>query len=245
MMAGSSASGWSTLVLGTAGMLTAIQLQRLVAYSVIVSAGTLLAALGLGGAAVKSAALFYLASSVLATGAFFMLSEMILRTQQFGENGAGPQVDPFSPEDSPDPDFSDEAVGIVIPAAMAFLGMSFLGCALLITGLPPLSGFVGKLLILSAALDAAPCTRQRAGLDMDAVGGDPGIEPGRHRCIVQDGHAPFLELGGDRDAAPASDRSRASRGAIAVELRVGRRHRTRNGLPGSRRRIAFRAPGLY
>ena len=68
----------------------------------------------------------------------------------------GRKFDPFSPDDSPDPDFSDEAVGIVIPAAMAFLGMSFLGCALLITGLPPLSGFVGKLLILSATLDAAP-----------------------------------------------------------------------------------------
>jgi multicomponent K+:H+ antiporter subunit D len=150
--------GLATLVMGTAGMLTAIQLQRLVAYSVIASAGTLLAALGLGGAEVKGAALFYLASSVLATGAFFMLSEMIVRTQQSGENDAVAQADLLSPEDSPDPDFSDEVVGIVIPAAMAFLGMSFLGCALLVTGLPPLSGFIGKLLILSAALEggAAP-----------------------------------------------------------------------------------------
>lgn len=147
--------GLATLVLGTAGMLTAIQLQRLVAYSVIASAGTLLAALGLGGAEVKGAALFYMASSVLATGAFFMLSEMIVRTQQSGENGAVAQDDLLSPEDSPDPDFSDEVVGIVIPAAMAFLGMGFLGCALLVTGLPPLSGFIGKLLILSAALEGA------------------------------------------------------------------------------------------
>jgi multicomponent K+:H+ antiporter subunit D len=38
---------------------------------------------------------------------------------------------------------------------MAFLGMSFLGCALLVAGLPPLSGFIGKLLILSTALDDA------------------------------------------------------------------------------------------
>ena len=38
---------------------------------------------------------------------------------------------------------------------MAFLGMGFLGCALLVTGLPPLSGFIGKLLILSAALEGA------------------------------------------------------------------------------------------
>ncbi|HET7062422.1 MAG TPA: monovalent cation/H+ antiporter subunit D [Nitrosospira sp.] len=144
------AAGLVTLVLGTAGMLTAIQPQRLVAYCVIVSAGTLLAALGLGGAAMKGAALFYLASSVLATGAFFMLSEMIVRTQH---SPAAPELP--SKIESHEPDFSDDEVGIVIPAAMAFLGMSFLACALLVTGLPPLSGFIGKFLILSAALDLA------------------------------------------------------------------------------------------
>jgi multicomponent K+:H+ antiporter subunit D len=145
--------GLVTLVLGTAGMLTSIQPQRLVSYCVIVSAGTLLAALGLGGAAMTGAALFYLASSVLATGAFFMLSEMIVRTQQ-SDAGVSPATAHLPPQqESSEPDFSDEGVGIVIPAAMAFLGMSFLGCALLVTGLPPLSGFIGKFLILSAALD--------------------------------------------------------------------------------------------
>jgi multicomponent K+:H+ antiporter subunit D len=142
------AIGLVTLVLGMAGMLTAIQPQRLVAYCVIVSAGTLLAALGVGGVPMKAAALFYLASSVLATGAFFMLSEMIVRTQQSAATAGLPEQ-----EESSEPDFSDDDVGIVIPAAMAFLGMSFLGCALLVTGLPPLSGFIGKFLILSAALD--------------------------------------------------------------------------------------------
>ena len=43
-----------------------------------------------------------------------------------------------------------------IPAAMAFLGLSFIVCALLVTGLPPLSGFIAKFMILSAALDTAP-----------------------------------------------------------------------------------------
>jgi multicomponent K+:H+ antiporter subunit D len=37
---------------------------------------------------------------------------------------------------------------------MAFLGMSFIACTLLVTGLPPLSGFIAKFLILSAALDS-------------------------------------------------------------------------------------------
>jgi multicomponent K+:H+ antiporter subunit D len=143
--------GIVTLMLGTAGMLTAVQPQRLVGYCVIASAGTLLAALGFGGTAMKGAALFYLSSSVLATGAFFMLSEMIERTGRSDEEMAI-IADPPDQEERFDTDFTDDVVGIVVPAAMAFLGMSFVACALLVTGLPPLSGFVAKFLILSAAL---------------------------------------------------------------------------------------------
>lgn len=36
---------------------------------------------------------------------------------------------------------------------MAFLGLSFIACALLIIGMPPLSGFIGKLGLLNALLN--------------------------------------------------------------------------------------------
>jgi multicomponent K+:H+ antiporter subunit D len=147
--------GIATLILGTMGILTARQPQRLAAYCIIVSSGTLLAVLGLGGAEIKGAALFYLVSSVLATGALFMLSEMIERTQQPAEAISGSAADSAKSEnDELYSDRPDEVVGIVIPAAMAFLGMSFTACALLVAGLPPLSGFVAKFLLLSAALDS-------------------------------------------------------------------------------------------
>jgi multicomponent K+:H+ antiporter subunit D len=148
--------GMVTLAVGTAGMLGVQQPQRLAAYCVIVSAGTLLAALGLGGEGMKGAAIFYLVSSVLATGAFFMLSEMIERTQRFGDNAIDVSLESFGLDDPLDPARPDEVVGIVLPAAMAFLGLSFVSCALLVTGLPPLSGFVGKFMILSAALGSVP-----------------------------------------------------------------------------------------
>ncbi|MEO8838779.1 MAG: monovalent cation/H+ antiporter subunit D [Herbaspirillum sp.] len=144
--------GLVTIVFGVTGMLTVQQPQRMVAHCVIVSAGTLLAALGYGGTVMVGPALFYLISSVLATGAFFMIAEMIERSRSFGANVLAISFETFGMEDPLDPDRPDDVVGVVIPAALAFLGLGFISCALLVTGLPPLSGFIAKFSILSTAL---------------------------------------------------------------------------------------------
>jgi multicomponent K+:H+ antiporter subunit D len=44
-------------------------------------------------------------------------------------------------------------IGQVIPWTMAFLGLSFIACTLLVVGMPPLSGFIGKLGLMSALLN--------------------------------------------------------------------------------------------
>jgi multicomponent K+:H+ antiporter subunit D len=56
----------------------------------------------------------------------------------------------------PDPYSPDDEVGVAIPAAMAFLGLAFICCALLLTGLPPLAGFIAKFSLVAAAVDALP-----------------------------------------------------------------------------------------
>ena len=45
---------------------------------------------------------------------------------------------------------------MAIPRAIAFLGLVFVSCVLLVTGLPPMPGFIAKFALLSTAIDTAP-----------------------------------------------------------------------------------------
>lgn len=157
-------AGLATIVYGTIGTLASQRLVKLVSYSVVVSSGILLMALGLNAEALISPALFYLLSSVLATAAFFLLAGMTERTRT--QVTAGADIAPlpaitdgaFGGPDLPDPQAPDDEAGIAIPAVMAFLGMAFVCCVLIVSGLPPLSGFVAKFGLLSTAINLASDT---------------------------------------------------------------------------------------
>lgn len=144
--------GIATLIFGILGVIATQHAERQASYCAIMSSGTLFAALGMPGVELTGPALFYLITSVLALGAFFMLLEMISRTQRFGASVLAISMEAFDLDDPEAADKSDDVVGVAIPAAMAFLGLSFVACALLIAGLPPLSGFVAKFTLLAAAL---------------------------------------------------------------------------------------------
>lgn len=149
------AVGLATLLFGTIGILATQQAERLIGYCVILSSGTLLAALGMPGVTLTGPALFYLINSVLAIGAFYLLIEMVERSRRFGADVLAVSLEAFDLEEPAMSDRSDDVVGVAIPATMAFLGMSFICCALLVIGLPPLSGFVAKFTLLSAAVQAS------------------------------------------------------------------------------------------
>ena len=157
--------GAATVAFGVIGMLAAQHLGRLVAYSVISSSGLLLMSLGMQNEAMTAPILFYLASSVLATAAFFLLNGLTERMRMRPMNDAAdlaplPDVTyvGFGVKEPPDPHSPNDEVGIAIPAAMAFLGMAFVCCVLLVAGLPPLSGFVAKFALLHAVVNPAPGT---------------------------------------------------------------------------------------
>ena len=146
------AGGIATLVYGIVGVLAARRLTIFAGYSIIMSTGTLLAAIGMANIPVLTGALFYLVSSTLGIAALYLLIEPIERHHDFDE-----------PAPAPEPVFEDEylayyedgqedEIGVVIPATIAILGVGLAFCALLIAGLPPLSGFIAKLAIISGLL---------------------------------------------------------------------------------------------
>ncbi len=141
--------GMITLAFGVVGMLASQEMSRLAGYSILASSGTLLAAIGMGDAAVTSAALYYLAVSTVGVSAFYLLIELVERAREPGANVLAVTAEAFF---GPDGDEPEEEVGVTIPATMALLGLSFVCCALVLAGLPPFAGFVAKFGLLAALL---------------------------------------------------------------------------------------------
>jgi multicomponent K+:H+ antiporter subunit D len=121
-------------LLAVLGALAAQTLPRLVAWLTIASVGTILAALGLFTTAAWSAAIYYTVQSTLVIAALFLLSELV--GAQRGD--VGDRLEPAGPVAQP-----------------ALLGTMLLLLAASVIGLPPMPGFLGKLMILQAADGAA------------------------------------------------------------------------------------------
>ena len=153
--------GLATIVFGAIGTLASQDTARLGGFSVLVSSGTLLAATGMGQVGVTSGALFYLVSSTLGISAFFLLVELIERGREPGADVIAVTREAYGEEED-ETEEAAEDVGIAIVATMGLLGVAFIGCALVIAGLPPLSGFIAKFALLAAALNPADAHRSGA-----------------------------------------------------------------------------------
>ncbi|MDO1580472.1 monovalent cation/H+ antiporter subunit D [Rhizobium oryzicola] len=141
--------GTATLVFGIIGVLSSQALGRLAGYSVLVSSGTMLMVLGINDGAVSSGALLYMVSSTLTLAAFFMLIELVERGQDAGAAVLAVTMEAYGEGEESE---LEQAEGVAMPGTMALLGICFAACAILVAGLPPLSGFIAKFAMLSAMM---------------------------------------------------------------------------------------------
>ena len=149
------AGGMATVAFGLLGVLASQSVGRMAAHLVLISSGTLLAVTGFvlagAGTAMLAGALYYLVSSTLATSALFLLIEPMGREEGGIAAMLALTADAYGLDDIDD-DGTPE-VGFAIPGTLTILGLCFGGCLLVLAGLPPLSGFIGKFAILAGALD--------------------------------------------------------------------------------------------
>ena len=118
-----------TIVLGMIGAVGSRELRRMQGYLLIGSVGIMLAPIALFTTASISAGLYYLVHSTLVMAGMFLLCDLIAR--QRGDRD----------------DLLVSSAALLQPAR---LGLLFFVGAIAVAGLPPLSGFVGKAMILAS-----------------------------------------------------------------------------------------------
>jgi multicomponent K+:H+ antiporter subunit D len=146
----------ATIAFGMFGVLASQGLGRLVGCSVLVSTGTFLAAVGMvllgGGTAMLAGALYYMVSSSLALSALFLMADLLERNQGGVAAMLAVTAEAYGFGDE-ELDADEPTAELALPGTMTVLGLCFAACALLLAGLPPLSGFVGKFALLSGMLN--------------------------------------------------------------------------------------------
>ncbi len=122
-----------TVAAGVVGVLASQTLRFLISNLILISVGTLLISVSLGTEQGVAAGLYYTMHSTLMCGAFFLLSGLIMKQRGQAE------------------DRLVRSRPMLYPVLTGFL---FALLAMALIGLPPFSGFIGKVFILQAALDA-------------------------------------------------------------------------------------------
>jgi multicomponent K+:H+ antiporter subunit D len=118
-----------TLAIGMLGVLGATHLGRLAAFAAIGSMGTLLIAIAPFTPQATTAALYYMIHSTLGGAALFLVVDMV-RARRLAEDDA------IAPR--------------AVIAQNGLIAAFFFVAAIAMAGMPPLSGFLGKLLVLDA-----------------------------------------------------------------------------------------------
>lgn len=145
--------GVATIAYGSIGALSCKALDRLASYLILVSAGTLLLAVAYNEPGVTAGALYYIVVATLAAGALFLLKDVIDQVLPAESQVLAVSLELYGDEEEMLDE--DQEVSRTIPAAATLLSWCFAVAALVMAGLPPLSGFVAKFAMISEAFKAA------------------------------------------------------------------------------------------
>ena len=118
-----------TLLLGMLGVVASRSLAQQASFAALASMGTLFLALATFTPKSQTAAMYYMLHSTLSMAALFLLIDAVVVRR---------------------PGFGDALINAPKFRNMGFIAAMFFVAAIAVLGLPPLSGFVGKLLVLDA-----------------------------------------------------------------------------------------------
>jgi multicomponent Na+:H+ antiporter subunit D len=189
-----------SMLLGIAGAVAQADLKRLLSFTLISHVGYLFLGIALGGARALAGALFYAAHHITVQTSLFLVTGLIERREGTGDIG--------------------RISGLA--RAAPILAVLFFVPAMNLAGIPPFSGFLGKLILLQAAAAdgrAAALTLLAAALLTSLLtlyamakvwsrafwrGPDEAQAPGEHQVVLPGGSGQALVV------------RRGSRGAIGI-----------------------------
>jgi multicomponent K+:H+ antiporter subunit D len=116
-----------TLAVGAIGVLGSREVGRLVAFAALTSMGTLLVSIAMFTPLSTTAALYYIVHSTFAAAMAFLIADLIMERR-------GADIEPHRP----------------MPQSGLIASLFFVA-AIAMAGMPPLSGFIGKILVMEAA----------------------------------------------------------------------------------------------
>ena len=156
--------GVLTMGFGMIGIMGSPELARKGGYLAIISSGTVLAAVGFaqagGGPELLAGALYYLIGSTAAVSAFFLIAEPVTRDDEGQDDDPAPeepategeaQLWAWTPmgldtvEDTTDPASARTVSWLTMAICFALI-------AAMLSGLPPMPGFIGKFAMLRGAI---------------------------------------------------------------------------------------------
>jgi multicomponent K+:H+ antiporter subunit D len=144
-------AGMATMAFGIVSLLAAQALSRVAGSYLVISSGTLLAAIGFRSVDVTAGLLFYLACSTLAASALYLIIEPIERNA--ADNKALKVFEPVFEDEylgGPEDEEQETEAGVAFSATVALLGGGFILVAALLAGLPPLPSFLAKFTVIDA-----------------------------------------------------------------------------------------------